>query len=420
MAPTLFQPAPPALPPIMSSQTRLPSILKQPSSTQAGPKSPFQFGSTTTISVGKDNIDLEVLTMAPASGEQFMRSTCFEHLISTLETNRRCFTASELTTALNSTLPFSTTTASDSAHHACSPLLSAPFDITNLQLAGFRSNRGADIAVASDFITNRPANICYVSLDCTISPIAIDSRITQPPFSFNFCLRLPQSTQQSSSTPTDIDGITDIPGPSSPASPSNTKSFQSIFDELNTEEDEIDVRKIREKLLHIKAQQFKQTQELLAAKRAASAATSDDPTPPPNQSSPSLATTPTVQQPTSFDALLAPKMTTFLGKNVSNLITSYFGPLNFLDDQSSFDSIFGTNPPLLHINNASSLQAGEPIENSLVIPRRLHSFFQDCKYDVFVCICRDDYVGSNFIPDNSHAIQAICSKIQSFTMQYSC
>ena len=127
MAPTLTPTHHTALPTTMTSQTNLPSILK--SSPSIAARKPFKFGTTTSILVGKDNTALEVMCMAPASGEQFMRSTCFDHLISTLQDNRNCFTPSELTAAINSTLPISTTTAADTAHQICTPILHAPYKL---------------------------------------------------------------------------------------------------------------------------------------------------------------------------------------------------------------------------------------------------------------------------------------------------
>ena len=113
-------------------------------------------------------------------------------------------------------------------------------------------------------------------------------------------------------------------------------------------------------------------------------------------------------------------MSSFLGSSVPslNLITTYHGPLDFVDNQNTFYSVFGTKPPLLHINRHSTISAGEPIEDPNLVPRILTEFFNRCKYDIFTCICRDDYVGFGYIPDNSQAIQEICKKINALSMHY--
>lgn len=126
--------------------------------------------------------------MAPTSGKQFMRSTCFEYLVSTLNNNRCCFSASELIAALNHALPFSTTVASTTAHHLCSLNLCEPLKIDNLTLTGIRNHKGSSIKVSQDFITNCPYNICYVSLDCTIDPASINTLSPNLPFLLSFAL----------------------------------------------------------------------------------------------------------------------------------------------------------------------------------------------------------------------------------------
>ena len=74
----------PSLSSTMSSQSNLSSILR--TSTESSEHynhshSSFKFGQTTKIAVGKDNVQLEIMTMASPSEEQFMCSTCFENLV---------------------------------------------------------------------------------------------------------------------------------------------------------------------------------------------------------------------------------------------------------------------------------------------------------------------------------------------------
>ena len=68
----------------MSSQSNLSSILRTSTASSEHHNhshSSFKFGQTTKIAVGKDNVQLEIMTMAPPSEEQFMCSTCFENLV---------------------------------------------------------------------------------------------------------------------------------------------------------------------------------------------------------------------------------------------------------------------------------------------------------------------------------------------------
>ena len=82
MAPALQEPHQPTVSTTMSSQSRLPSILKTNSNSQGFNRPPgtFRFGQTTKIAVGKDCTQLEIMTMAPPSEEQFMRSTFLKAL----------------------------------------------------------------------------------------------------------------------------------------------------------------------------------------------------------------------------------------------------------------------------------------------------------------------------------------------------
>ena len=400
----------------MSSQTSLPSILK---SSPPPTRKSFKFGSTTTISVGKDNTTFEVMSMAPVSSNQFMRSTCYEHLIATLHDNRSSFSPSKLTAAISNALPISTTTASDTAHHICSPVLQEPFKVSNLNLLGFRNFRGNEIQIKNDFITNRPEDMRYAYLECNIDPSPIDVRIKQPPFVFSFCLRLPQTTQSvnnpsnpSTSATQQADQTAEKETPNN--SPTQTSTFASIFSEL--EDDIIDKTKLKEYLLDIKTHTQVQARKLKAATHEPSP--HDPSTPPPIKKTTSSFSAATDND---FNPLLSPKMSNFLGTRGSastKLVTTYFGSLDFLDNQTSFDSVFGKTPILLHVNRQSTINAGESIENTNAIPKMLHNFFLNCKYDVFIAICRDDYVGANYLPNDSHAVQAICSKIQSYTMSY--
>ena len=444
MAPTLSELHRIALPnptsPIMSSQSRIPSILRNNAGNSGQHmKSSFKFGSTSKIAVGKDGIELDIMTMAPPAGEQFMRSTCFEHLVNTLHDNRSCFTAAELTAALSSELPISTVTALETAHQACLPISSAPLQVSNLHLRGFRNCRGNDVKIKNDFLKNRPEDLLYAYFDCTIDPSQIDHRITQKPYSFSFCLRLPQTTQpakpanpsntktktnknqhkggrsRSGSTTSSQEAEEDI-------SPTKTATYTAIFNAIE-QADEItplDPEKLKEQLLNLQQSHQRSHKDLMDATKppdtpGATTATGTS-TPPSviNATSSSISSS----APAAFNPLLSPKMNLFLGSNSSSLVSSYHGPLDFVDNQHSFNSIFGQNATLLHVNRHTTISAGESIEDTTLIPKLIHKFFSECKYDVFVSICRDDYVGTNFVPNNSQAIQEICSKIQYFKMEY--
>ena len=143
-------------------------------------------------------------------------------------------------------------------------------------------------------------------------------------------------------------------------------------------------------------------------------------TPPPSQvdiSSQNSTTTSNTK--TSFNSFASPKMTKLLNSKNSNVIYSYHGPLDFADDQASFNSIFGANPqmtiPTVHRkHNASQLMESQSPE----FQKKLQKFIDACIFDIFVDLCKMDYVGSDYIKDDIKAVQAIEKRIKSLKMQF--
>ena len=103
----------------------------------------------------------------------------------------------------------------------------------------------------------------------------------------------------------------------------------------------------------------------------------------------------------------------------SNVVmTHHHGPLSFVDCQQTFANVFGNQPTLLHITKRANLLAGDSIEDSNTVNSTLHSYFTKCKLTIFIHICRSDYVGSDFVADDSRSIQEITKQIQHYKMQY--
>ena len=99
-------------------------------------------------------------------------------------------------------------------------------------------------------------------------------------------------------------------------------------------------------------------------------------------------------------------MTAVLNSN-SSFSSSYFGPLNFLDTQVAFDSIFPNLTPL----SVTVSSTGASI-NSLLLPALLDKFIDCCKFHlIFLPFFRSDYVGT-FARDDAASLQATVSAIK--------
>ncbi len=93
---------------------------------------------------------------------------------------------------------------------------------------------------------------------------------------------------------------------------------------------------------------------------------------------------------------------------------SYFGTLEFVDDQDCFDSVFGQHPIMLRVTDQSTAAASGRVTasvDSTSAAEELHAYLERCEFDAFVALCEADYVG---IVDKDHeqrATQEVCKRI---------
>ena len=364
------------------------------------------FGTTKSAVIGKDNKPVSIMHMVSTEAEPYMRSTCFKNLVRAIKENVDLFDTSDLITCMSNELPINTSAASEGAHEACLPILQEALKINNLQPRFFLNKHGKEIKFDESLVNNRPADLFYVSFDCTINAKSIDNRINQSPLQFNFCLNLPQ-TSRSIPSPTNNN-----PAPAPASTPAPTSSIsQNIDDILNQN---LTPTSLTTKLTELKA---KATQ--LESSFTKPPATTTNP---PSHINIANSTTSSINSSSApsiytFDSSHNPKMNKLIA-NSNKIVTSYHGSLDFADDQNTFNSVFGHNPLLLHVSNRKNLRAGDSIASSKEIKQILQNYMDKCKLDVFISLCQDDYVGSNFNADDSKSVQAICKKIQSFKMQY--
>ena len=134
-----------------------------------------------------------------------------------------------------------------------------------------------------------------------------------------------------------------------------------------------------------------------------------------NATSTSSATSPTQQKATSDpkdgSAKPSPSMSRLFDSTVSSdIIVSYFGSLNFLDCQQAFFTTFGHQPPIL---------AAYPLSTTACdILGRVRAYADKCMLDVFLELCREDYVGGFDVSSKRKLVHEICKIIGGMTQEF--
>jgi hypothetical protein len=73
-----------------------------------------------------------------------------------------------------------------------------------------------------------------------------------------------------------------------------------------------------------------------------------------------------------------------LGSQSGKVVSGYYGPFTFLDNQRGFDDTFGIDPVIL---------ASKPLVKAEAVREQVEEFNDSCKLDVFMASCRNYYVG---------------------------
>ena len=72
-------------------------------------------------------------------------------------------------------------------------------------------------------------------------------------------------------------------------------------------------------------------------------------------------------------------------------VTTFMGPLDFLDSQSSFDLIFDLHPTMLRISKRGKTSCAT--EDTEYLAARLRTFIQSCRLHIFCDVVQLQYVG---------------------------
>ena len=91
-----------------------------------------------------------------------------------------------------------------------------------------------------------------------------------------------------------------------------------------------------------------------------------------------------------------------LFKKLSTANTGYFWPLTFLDSQEEFSDTLGIQAMMYH-----TFEKYDEAHNAL---RELEQFVDACQLDVFIFVCRMEYVGTD-TDDTTFYVQEVCNEI---------
>jgi hypothetical protein len=114
-------------------------------------------------------------------------------------------------------------------------------------------------------------------------------------------------------------------------------------------------------------------------------------------------------------ALLSPRMAAVLASITGSALSghSFYGSLDFLDAQTSFDTVFPHPSPIL----LSLTTAGTPTIDTTTISSTINTFANRCKFELFIPLFRTDYVGTAG-HDDTASLYATVQAIKKLSMSY--
>ena len=340
--------------------TLLNNAVREPKPTAAGFK---------IVYVGKDKYPMSILEMAPVDDDGWKKSASFESLSSTIRGQIDVQNTADLISVISQEIPIDVTTAFMESTRVKEKIIGSMTDISNLSGLAFLHSDGKKAKnLTSCDVKDRVADLAYIHLICTLDGKETDARVCQAPIDFQYCLKLPQSLYDPStrkivplSSPKRV--TKRVFNPESLSSPRE----KLLFDNSTTQND--------------------------------SGSDSD------NEAEVAVVNTPETQ-PT---VPITPKMSRLFGNpSASATISSFFGPMTFLDTQNVFKTIFGHDPIILDTEPVK----GTPVE----CLTRVRTYADKCMLDIFLEICREDYVGGDDAGSKSKLVHEICKQLSLIKM----
>ena len=310
------------------------------------------------------------------------KASSFDFLTKQLRTYRSSYKSAALNTALSSHFDVNHSIARFETDAAIATLRSAIFSCKNLSGVRFLDDVGDPVATVPHDPMIRTDHITYFVFDSCIKPGDIDARLTDmEPFTTRFALRLPQS---------DRPGSAPIgPPPKPPDDPTMAAS---------------DLATLRAELMGLASDPVDTTDgaDISAAFTSLKAklASLTDP-----KTARRLFETPQSNLTTA-----SPKMASTLASSamITGTMSTYTGPLDFLDCQESFDSLFPSPVPL---DPQTIDEANSPATTTI------DTYLDLCDFELFSAILRQDFVGCTTI-DDVDTIRQISARLKRLRLNY--
>ena len=236
--------------------------------------------------------------------------------------------------------------------------------VDNLQGIGFLNSSGKGIQITD--LDNRAADILFFTFRSTVNANKIDPRFLSTTLSLNFTLRLPQSDGPIAlASTTNINSALSTPPrtriQTSTSGPSVISALTNATDDVLRTMDEVQLR-----------------QFIIDARK------STNPTP--------AVATPSVNLLFTFASCSStPKMDRVRTSIASGMLSTYLGPMNFLDNQASFISVFCLNPVMLRVSKRAADTYA--IEDTEYLATKLGNYCDTCQLHLFryckTSICRN-------------------------------
>ena len=257
------------------------------------------------------------------------------------------------------------------------------FSVANFSGFVFLDSTGKFITISDPI--NRPRDVSYFTFSSSLKPNTVDPRAPQAVYQFGFTLLLPHNYSSSSAN-------ISLPSTSIVTNVLLETIFNAVL--IGLSDDKLDTMLATDLPLMLFTQRDSiSTSATSTTSRSLTFST-------PDYSTTKVATTST------------PKMD--MVRSPSSVGSTYYGPLDFLDDQSSSDNIFGLAPDMLPINTRSS----RAIEESDTLRLTLDTICSLSQLYIFFNIVQLQYVGTDTYDSNqmmsniSHALSTLKLEFQ--------
>ena len=388
-----------------------------------------------TLYIGKAMNGIPSRKLAETSDPIWKKQTTFDQLVAVLDSQSGVHDVADLVSALTRQLPINTGNAYAEALTVRLQVVQQVTSVEFLQGVEFLDSKGRSQTFRSASVKKRPSDLMFFKFICTLDGSVVDPTVTQDKTSFQLCLRLPQTLRGQPVTARKKPAM----------DPACKKLFAAAAAPNGSSDDEDDGNDPEDATVDeegTKTPQRKKKKKTSVSADDADEANAEDASEDEDEekadgsgddgsggasdesrkkskkkksSAKSAYSTPTRKS--TIDAMTSPKMSRLLGANAATgkkpEEMSYYGALDFLDNQEAFVRVFGKHPELLQATPTKSKHSGGPSIMSIV-----NAYADKCMFDRFKASCRNDYVGDEGTSDPLLATQDICDKLSKLRQAY--